>query len=130
MNDLERGDLQNPDNWDSKNIERHTGARARRTIVSVGFSRPDFEKVAKLAEQLGLNVSTFIRDATLEKVTKLTVQTRSGPMTLEGPFTTAMEAAPSTTVRWVNNTFTDTGLMPPDRAHTEVLPPQILIPAS
>ncbi len=70
MNDKEREELQNPDNWDSENVERHSGAKNRRTVVSVGFARPDFDKVVSFAEKIGMNVSTFIRYATLEKVSE------------------------------------------------------------
>lgn len=68
MNDKEREELKNPDNWDSENVERHSGKKNRHTVVSVRFARSDFDRVVDLAERIGMNVSTFIRYATLDKV--------------------------------------------------------------
>lgn len=67
MSDDELGELQNTENWDFEHVQKGRRTRPQRAIVSVAFSREDFEKVGKCAEQLGKRTSEFIREAALEK---------------------------------------------------------------
>ena len=60
--------LQNPNNWDFENAEKRPGVKKPRAVVSVAFSREDFERVAEHAEHLGMKISEFIRNAALEQV--------------------------------------------------------------
>jgi hypothetical protein len=98
MNAKEREELQNPDNWDSENVERHSGTKNRHTVVSVRFPRSDFDKVVSFAEKIGMNVSTFIRYAALEKV-----EDESSPMAFDAngsrSATSTMHSAPPR-VQW------------------------------
>jgi uncharacterized protein (DUF1778 family) len=58
--------LQSEGNWDYDRAERRPG-RKPRAVVSVAFSREDFERVASAAEQSGMKVSEFIREAALSR---------------------------------------------------------------
>ena len=55
------------DNWDFERAEKRPGVQKSRAIVSVAFSRDDFEQVGLEAERLGMKVSEFIRRATLDR---------------------------------------------------------------
>lgn len=55
------------DEWAFEQAERRPGVKSGRTIVSVAFSRDDFARIARCAEQLGQKTSEFIRRAALEK---------------------------------------------------------------
>ncbi len=67
MEERDQQELQNPDNWDFERAHRTSGMRAARAVVSVAFSREDFERVAGCAEQLGMRTSEFIREAALNR---------------------------------------------------------------
>jgi len=62
-------ELENADNWDFENAERHSGGKASRVVVSVAFHREDFSRVAERAERTGMKTSEYIREAALEKAT-------------------------------------------------------------
>ncbi len=70
MSDNELEEIQNPDNWDFEHAERGKRTRAPRAIVSVAFSREDFEKVGRCAEQLGMRTSEFIRDSAVTRAAR------------------------------------------------------------
>jgi hypothetical protein len=68
MNDKEAETLQNSDNWDWEAAESKRGNRKHRAVVSVAFTREDFEQIGLYAESVGQSVSALIREAVLEKV--------------------------------------------------------------
>lgn len=64
-----------PDEHDQQGDMDWGGARQQKTdrsrsraIVSVSFSRPDFERLDQHIEQRGVKMSEFIREAALERV--------------------------------------------------------------
>src|SRR5881396_2104439 len=83
MTDKELAELQNPENWAFEAAERRPARRGVRAIVSVAFTREDFERVAAAAEQLGKRTSEFIREAALGRVNRqmgsATLSSSSGP---------------------------------------------------
>lgn len=67
MKDGELAELQNPGNWDFGKAQRYAPKAKRRAIVSVAFSRAQFEQVCDFAEGARLKVSQFIRRAALRR---------------------------------------------------------------
>ena len=65
MTDRQLKELEKEDNWDYEHAQRRPGHKKGRAVVSVAFSRGDFEEVASQAERAGKPVSTFIRDVVL-----------------------------------------------------------------
>lgn len=61
-------DLQNADNWDLEHAEKRPPVKKARAVVSVAFSADDFDRVAEVAERIGMKTSEFIREATLNLV--------------------------------------------------------------
>ena len=59
-------ELENPDNWDFNAVKVHPAVKSARAIVSVAFSREDYELVSLCAESSGQRISEFIREAALE----------------------------------------------------------------
>lgn len=57
--------LESPDRWDFDKAETQEPVRSPRAIVSVAFSRDDFERVAAWAEKRGQKLSTMIREVVL-----------------------------------------------------------------
>jgi len=68
MDDTELDELQRPETWENGDGELRAPVKAPRAIVSVAFSRDDFQHVAKYAKQHGMKTSEFIRRAALERV--------------------------------------------------------------
>ena len=67
MSDKQDKDLANPDDWDYESAERRPGLKNKaRVVVSVAFSRDDFNLVTEHAAGAGKPVSTFIRDTVLD----------------------------------------------------------------
>lgn len=64
----EEEDLQNPDNWDFEQAEEQLPVRRARAVVSVAFSRDDFERIADFAESNDMKISEMIRNAALDRV--------------------------------------------------------------
>jgi hypothetical protein len=83
MSDKELAELQSPNSWDFGEAERRPGVKRARAVVSVAFSREDFDRVATCAEQLGKRTSEFIREAALERANRqmgsATLSSSSGP---------------------------------------------------
>ena len=67
MADDQEPDLQEESNWDFEQAETRPPTRSNRVVVSVAFTRPDFEQVAEYAESVNMKTSEFIRTAALEK---------------------------------------------------------------
>ena len=66
MDDKELRELQNADSWDYEHAQRRPRIRKPRAVVSVAFSREDFERVAEHAQRLGMRTSELIRQAALD----------------------------------------------------------------
>ena len=68
MAEMSDKELQDPGTWDFAGAETHPGRKAARAIVSVAFSREDFELVCSAAEKRGVKLSALIRSATLDSI--------------------------------------------------------------
>lgn len=82
MNDKPNGDpsqeveeLQDPENWDWDAAEARPGVKKARAVVSVAFSRLDFDRLSEHAEVLHVPLSAFIREAALEKLSDESLNT-------------------------------------------------------
>lgn len=58
-------ELQNPENWEDDGPVREP-VKAPRAVVSVAFSREDFERIVNQAQQSGMKTSEFIRSTVLD----------------------------------------------------------------
>ena len=65
MTDKKQEKLQNENTWDWDRAEARPGRKRPRAVVSVAFSRDDFEAVSLSAERAHMRVSEFIRSAVL-----------------------------------------------------------------
>lgn len=63
----ELAELQDPNTWEHAG-EVRPAVKPPRAIVSVAFSRKDFDAVAAHAERHGMRLSEFIRRATLDRL--------------------------------------------------------------
>lgn len=76
--------LQNREEWEDDGGEVRQPVKNRRTVVSVAFSREDFERVSQYATKQGVKTSEFIREAALKqadtKPVKVTEVRISGPL--------------------------------------------------
>ena len=77
MNEEEKG-LQNPETWNFDQAVVSPGVQKPRAVVSVAFTRADFERVAGAAQQSGMKTSEFIRGAALAKAKVVTEVTSLG----------------------------------------------------
>lgn len=66
MHNNDHEELQRRDQWEEDDGEVHEPAKTRRAVVSVAFSREDFERVAECARGLGMKTSEFIRETALD----------------------------------------------------------------
>jgi uncharacterized protein (DUF1778 family) len=60
-------DLEKQDNWDLEKAQLRQPVRAPRVVVSVAFADHEFDLVEAAAEESGLRVSTFIREAAVRR---------------------------------------------------------------
>lgn len=68
MDRAELDEVQHPETWTDEAEGARPAVKAPRAVVSVAFSRDDFQQVAASAKQHGMKTSEFIRRATLERV--------------------------------------------------------------
>ena len=68
MAEISDKELQDPGTWDFEGAETHPARKNARAIVSVAFSREDFELVCSAAEKRGVKLSALIRAATLDSI--------------------------------------------------------------
>lgn len=73
-------ELQKPETWDFDKAVEKPGRSQGRAVVSVSFSREDFNLVSQHAEMLGLKTSELIRNATLEQITSGTILIEGTPL--------------------------------------------------
>jgi hypothetical protein len=69
MSKKELEELQSAESWEETGETVGPSPKSARAIVSVAFSREDFETVAEYARQHGMKTSEFIRRAALDKTT-------------------------------------------------------------
>lgn len=60
--------IQDREEWGDDDGEVREPVRNRRAVVSVAFSREDFEQVSAHAAKQGMKTSEFIREAALQQV--------------------------------------------------------------
>ena len=58
-------ELQDPDTWDWEKGELHPPRPARSAVVAVRFTGDEFDRVATAAEQAGVRLTDWIRQAAL-----------------------------------------------------------------
>jgi hypothetical protein len=68
MRDREEHGLDKEDYWAWDTAKMQEPVKNRRVVVSVSFSAEDFHRVASHATQIDVRISTFIRQAALEKL--------------------------------------------------------------
>ena len=68
MDQDELNELQHPETWEDGEDECRPAVKSPRAVVSVAFTREDFQQVAAYARQHGMKTSEFIRRATLESM--------------------------------------------------------------
>lgn len=62
-------ELQSAETWEDVGETIQPAAKAPRAVVSVAFSREDFESIVELARKSGMKTSEFIRSAAMDKAT-------------------------------------------------------------
>ena len=68
MDDAEVAELRDdPEMWDYERAEYPPPVENLRAVLAVRFDADDFTSVARCAEDLGLNLTEFVREAALEK---------------------------------------------------------------
>jgi len=63
-------DFQDESTWDYAKAEVRPASQSKRVVVSVAFSRQDFQRVGEYAESVNMKTSEFIRAAALDKISK------------------------------------------------------------
>jgi len=81
----EQGDI----DWSRANQQK-TGRGRSRAIVSVAFSRDDFDRLDRHVERRGIKISEFIREAALDRVAA-----EQSPVTIGAAFAAAAYYAPA-----------------------------------
>ena len=59
------------DDWDYEHSQWQEPVRAPRAFFMVPFEGDDYDRVSEAADRLGIKLSQFIRDASLEKIARL-----------------------------------------------------------
>jgi hypothetical protein len=68
MDSRHHDDPADRDQWDNSEVQVHPPVKNSRAVVSVAFSREDFNAVSQEAESRGKKTSEFIRESTLERI--------------------------------------------------------------
>lgn len=63
----ELNELQSADTWEDADETVQPAVKTPRAVVSVAFSREDFESIVALAKKSGMKTSEFIRAAAMDK---------------------------------------------------------------
>lgn len=72
VDENELRELQDPETWESTDNDKRPPVKSGRAIVSVAFSRNDFELVSEVARESGMKTSEFIRDAAIRRALEKT----------------------------------------------------------
>ena len=87
-NKPENSDEQSDMDWSRANQQKTDRARSR-AVVSVAFSRDDFERLDRHVERRGMRISEFIREAALDRMV-----VEQSPVTISAAFAAAAYYAP------------------------------------
>ena len=68
MDEDEPWELQDPSSWDWERAEVVSPAVDTGAVVAVRFAAADFARVAQRAREANLSLTTFVREAVLEKL--------------------------------------------------------------
>ena len=68
--DEELVELQDPGSWDLDDPQVRPPVKQPRAVVSVAFSRADYEQVVRRARAAGKTTSEYIREAALERASR------------------------------------------------------------
>lgn len=69
MSKEELEELERAESWEETGENVQPSSKSARAIVSVAFSREDFEAIAEFARHHGMKMSEFIRRAALDRMT-------------------------------------------------------------
>ncbi len=83
MSDQELQELENPENWEDES-EVLPAVKSRRAVVSVAFSREDFEYVVERAQLQGMKTSELIREAALAHLSEQPAQAQAVVLSVSG----------------------------------------------
>lgn len=83
MSDKDLQELENPESWDDA-AEVLPPVKPQRAVVSVPFSREDFERVVEHAHNEGMKTSEFIRQAALARLSEDSAQVRAVVLSVSG----------------------------------------------
>lgn len=61
-------DLQDPEEWDADTRVKRPGVKGRRAVVSVAFSRDDFERIVQASKRMGMKTSEYVRNGVLNQL--------------------------------------------------------------
>jgi hypothetical protein len=75
-------ELQDPQQWEFERAEKRRGVKRSRAVVSVAFSREDYERVVDAAQRHRIRTSEFIRNAALEHA-RDTSDARTVPLSVD-----------------------------------------------
>ncbi len=74
MDEDELRELQDPSSWDWEHAEVVPPAENPGAVVAVRFAADDFARIAQRAREANVSLTTFVRDAVLEKVAHQTAR--------------------------------------------------------
>lgn len=72
VDENELRELQDPETWESTDNDKRPPVKAGRAVVSVAFSRSDFELVSEVARGNAMKTSEFIRNAAIRRALEKT----------------------------------------------------------
>src|SRR5215217_7345095 len=67
MDEDELKELQDPNTWQDMEDDKRPPVKPSRVIVSVAFPRSDFDLVSEAADEHGMKMSEFVRNAAIER---------------------------------------------------------------
>lgn len=90
VSDDELKDYQDPESWESSSDDKRPPLKGGRAIVSVAFSRSDFEFVADAARAAEMKTSEFIRAAAIDRAVqnskRATIVSASSHLQIRTPY--------------------------------------------
>lgn len=109
MNSQGNSDDEAQMDWNQAHQQKTDRARSR-AIVSVAFSRQDFERLDRHVERRGMKMSEFIREAALDRLAS-----EQAPVTLSAVFASADYYAPQPKAEFSAPTTSGTAAVAPGR---------------
>ena len=68
VSEEELAELQNPENWEDEEDAIRPAGKSPRAVVSVVFSREDFERISEAARRKEMKITEFIRESARDRV--------------------------------------------------------------